>query len=53
MTAENRAARIPVLITIPLIFCVLPAFIMIILGPPIVKVVQQGGIFGEKNQTSR
>lgn len=46
LNAENRAARIPVLITIPLIFCMLPSFIMIILGPPIVKVIAQGGIFG-------
>lgn len=48
MLAETRAARIPVLITIPLILCILPAFIMIILGPPIVRVMEQGGIFGEK-----
>lgn len=46
--AENRAARIPVLITIPLILCILPAFIMIILGPPLVRVIEQGGIFGDK-----
>lgn len=46
LNAENKAARIPVLITIPLIVCILPAFIMIILGPPIIRVVQNGGIFG-------
>jgi tight adherence protein C len=46
LNAENRAARIPVFITIPLIFCILPAFIIIILGPPVVKVINQGGIFG-------
>lgn len=50
MSAENRAARIPVLITIPLIFCMLPAFIIIILGPPVVRVVEQGGIFGESSR---
>ena len=44
--AEQRAARIPVLITIPLILCIMPAFIMIIIGPPIVKVINQGGLFG-------
>lgn len=49
MAAEARAARIPVLITIPLILCILPAFIMVILGPPIVRVIEQGGIFGEKH----
>jgi tight adherence protein C len=51
--AENRAARIPVLITIPLIFCILPAFVMVILGPAYVKVEQQGGIFGEKNPNKK
>lgn len=44
--AEQKAARIPVLITIPLIICIMPAFIMIIVGPPLVKVVNQGGLFG-------
>lgn len=44
--AEQKAARIPVLITIPLILFIMPAFVMIILGPPIVKVIEQGGIFG-------
>jgi tight adherence protein C len=48
MDAENRAARIPVLITIPLIFCVMPAFVMIILGPPFIQISQQGGIFGDR-----
>jgi tight adherence protein C len=45
-TAEQKAARIPVLITLPLIICILPAFIMIIVAPPLVKVMSQGGIFG-------
>lgn len=47
--AEQKAARIPVLITIPLILCIMPAFIMIIIGPPIVKIMNQGGIFGGAN----
>lgn len=46
LTAETRAARIPVLITIPLILCILPAFVIIILGPPIVRVSAQGGLLG-------
>lgn len=46
LNAETRAARLPVLITIPLILCILPSFILIILGPPIVKVIEQGGLFG-------
>lgn len=45
-TAEQKAARIPVLITIPLIVCILPAFIMIIVAPPLVKVISQGGLMG-------
>lgn len=45
-TAEQKAARIPVLITLPLIICILPAFIMIIVAPPMVKVMAQGGVFG-------
>jgi tight adherence protein C len=49
LNAENKAARIPVLITIPLILCILPSFIIIILGPPIVKVDQQGGLFGAQH----
>jgi tight adherence protein C len=44
--AEQKAARIPVLITIPLIICILPAFIMIIVAPPIIKVVANGGLMG-------
>jgi tight adherence protein C len=47
--AEQKAARIPVLITIPLILCILPAFIMIIVAPPMVKVMSQGGIFGSSS----
>ena len=48
MDAENRAAKIPVLITIPLIFFIMPAFVMIILGPPFIQISQQGGIFGDR-----
>ncbi len=47
LNAENKAAKIPVLITIPLIFCIMPAFMIIILGPPIVRVIDQGGIMGK------
>lgn len=46
MNAEKRAARLPAMITIPLIICILPALIMVILGPIVVKVIAQGGIFG-------
>lgn len=52
-TAEQKAARIPVLITIPLILCILPAFILIIIAPPMVKVMSQGGIFGNNSAFSK
>lgn len=35
--AETRAARLPVLLTIPLIFLLMPAFILIVLGPAIIN----------------
>jgi len=47
--AEQRAGRIPVLISIPLILFILPAFITIILGPPIIKVINSGGLFNVSN----
>lgn len=47
MKAEERAARLPALITLPLILFILPGLFMIILGPAIIKLNQQGGIFGD------
>lgn len=47
--AEQKAARIPVLITIPLVLCILPAFIMIIIAPPMIKVMSNGGILGHSS----
>lgn len=46
MNAEARAARLPALITLPLILFILPGLFMIILGPAYVKLEQQGGLFG-------
>jgi tight adherence protein C len=40
--AEAKAARLPVLMTIPLIFLLMPAFFLIVLGPAIVKVMNNG-----------
>ncbi len=37
--AEARAARIPVLMTIPLILLLMPAFMLIILGPAIINTI--------------
>lgn len=47
MVAENKAARLPALITIPLIFFIMPSFMMIVLGPPLVQMEMNGGMFGE------
>lgn len=40
--AEAKAARLPVLLTIPLIFLLMPAFLLIVLGPAIVRFARQG-----------
>jgi|CXWL01.1.fsa_nt_gi tight adherence protein C len=50
MRAEERAARLPALITLPLILFILPALFMIILGPAVVRLNEQGGIFGNANK---
>ncbi len=48
MLAEEKAGRLPALMAIPLVLLLLPAFILIILGPPFVKVSEGGGIFGNR-----
>ena len=40
--AEEKAARLPVLLTIPLIFLLMPAFLLIVLGPAIISFIRQG-----------
>lgn len=40
--AEAKAARLPVLLTIPLIFFLMPSFMLIVLGPAIVRFARQG-----------
>lgn len=50
MNAEERAARLPALITMPLIFFILPSLFMIILGPSMIKLKEQGGVFGTDNK---
>lgn len=52
LNAENRAARLPVLITIPLILCIMPALFMVILGPAVVRVSDNGGLMGGANGSS-
>jgi tight adherence protein C len=44
--AEAKAARLPVLLTIPLIFLLLPSFLLIVLGPAIVSFVHNGARLG-------
>lgn len=39
--AEAKAARLPVLMTIPLIFLLMPALFIVVLGPAAVKVMHQ------------
>lgn len=46
LLAENKANRLPALITIPLITMLMPAFVMVIMGPAIIRVRAQGGLFG-------
>ena len=40
--AEQKAARVPVLVTVPLILFIMPAFVLVILGPPMVRYLEQG-----------
>ena len=47
--AEAKAARLPVMMTVPLIFLLMPAFFLIVLGPAIVKVMHDGSeVTGKK-----
>ncbi len=39
--AEERAARIPTQLLIPLVLCIFPSVIMVILGPSVIRVVRQ------------
>ena len=40
-SAEAKAARLPVLMTIPLIFLLMPALFIVVLGPAAVKIMNQ------------
>lgn len=42
--AEEKAARLPVLLTIPLIFFLMPAFMLIVLGPAIIGFIRDGSV---------
>jgi tight adherence protein C len=47
MYAEEKAGRLPALMTIPLILLLMPAFMLIVLGPMWVRIKAQGGIMGK------
>ena len=48
MLAEEKAGRLPALMAVPLILFLLPALFLIIMGPAVVRVKAQGGLFGGK-----
>ncbi len=39
MAVEEKAARLPVLMTIPLIFCIMPAVFVVLIGPAALSVI--------------
>ena len=48
MDAEVKAARLPVMLTIPLIFLLMPAFMLIVLGPAIIGFMHNGSAITAK-----
>ncbi|MDQ2633419.1 MAG: type II secretion system F family protein [Pseudomonadota bacterium] len=49
--AEKKAAALPPKLTVPMILFFLPVLFAIILGPAIIQVGQQGGLFGTEEKT--
>ncbi len=48
MLAEEKAGRLPALMAIPLICLLLPALMLVVMGPMVVRLKAQGGITGGK-----
>jgi tight adherence protein C len=47
MLAEEKAGRLPALMAIPLITLLLPSFVLIVMGPMVVRLKAQGGLTGK------
>ncbi len=50
LMAENKAARIPAIITIPLIVGVLFPTLFLVMAPALIRLDQQGGMFGDSSK---
>lgn len=44
LLAEEKAARLPAMMTVPLIFCLLPSFMLIVLGPAIISFMKSNAL---------